>query len=253
MKRVYLDNAATSYPKPPEVWDAVLKAGRDDGANAGRSSYRTAEAAGGVLDDARVRLARLLGGEPNRVVLTLNATDALNIALKGFLRPDDHVITSIMEHNSVRRPLAGLERERRVRVTEVPADRLGRIGVKTIHVAVAGMCLFMCVQVMLILQWTALALPAWMLFGFFGASGILSYAALPQGFPPELAGRVITGLNVLTFAGAFAAQWGIGVVINLWPATGGGGYAPEGYQAAFAMMAMLQLLTLAWFLVFRKG
>ncbi len=136
MRRVYLDNAATSYPKPPEIWDAVLKAGRDDGANAGRSSYRTAEAAGGVLDDARVRLARLLGGEPNRVVLTLNATDALNIALKGFLRPDDHVITSIMEHNSVRRPLAGLERERRVRVTEVPADRLGRIDPDAVRRAV---------------------------------------------------------------------------------------------------------------------
>ena len=58
---------------------------------------------------------------------------------------------------------------------------------------------------------------------------------------------------MLTFAGAFAAQWGIGVVINLWPAASGGGYAPEGYQAAFAMMLALQFLALAWFLVYRKG
>ena len=133
------------------------------------------------------------------------------------------------------------------------AERLGRIGVKTVHVAMAGMGLFVCVQVLLAAQWTALALPAWMLFGFFGASGILSYAALPQGFPTQMAGRVITGLNVFTFAGAFAAQWGIGAVINLFPAAAGGGYAPEGYQAAFAVMIALQAAGLVWYLVFRKA
>jgi len=134
------------------------------------------------------------------------------------------------------------------------AERLGRIGIRTIHVAFTGMTLFAVVQIILILQWTGAVLPTWMLFGFFGTAGILNYAALPRAFPPALAGRVITGLNVLTFAGAFATQWGIGVVINLWPATGGGGgYAAEGYQAAFAMMAVLQALALAWFLVFRRG
>ncbi len=133
------------------------------------------------------------------------------------------------------------------------AERLGRIGVKTVHVAMAGMGLFMCVQILLAAQWTALALPAWMLFGFFGASGILSYAALPQGFPPELAGRVITGLNVFTFLGAFAAQWGIGLIINLWPVAAGGGYSPEGYQAAFWMMIGLQGLGLTWYMIFRKS
>ncbi len=132
------------------------------------------------------------------------------------------------------------------------ADRLGRIGVKTIHVAVTGMGLFMCVQVVLVAQWTGLALPAWMLFGFFGASGILSYAALAQDFPPELTGRVITGLNVFTFLGAFAAQWGIGAVINLWPTAASGGYAAEGYQAAFAVMIGLQVLGLLWFVMFRR-
>ena len=133
------------------------------------------------------------------------------------------------------------------------AERLGRIGVSTIHVAFTGMTVFAVVQIALVFQWTGAVLPTWMLFGFFGASGILSYAALPRGFPPALAGRVITGLNVLTFAGAFAAQWGIGVIINLWPATSDGGYASEGYQAAFAMMLGLQVLALAWFVVYRKG
>ena len=66
---------------------------------------------------------------------------------------------------------------------------------------------------------------------------------------------MVTGVNVLTFGGAFAAQWGIGVIINLWPSSPtatGGGYAPEGYQAAFIVMAVLQVVTLIWFLVYRK-
>jgi len=133
------------------------------------------------------------------------------------------------------------------------AERLGRMGVKTVHIAFAGMTLFTAVQVALAAQWTGAVLATWMAFGFLGTSGILSYAALPQGFPDALAGRVITGLNVFTFMGAFAAQWGIGAVINLWPAPPGGGYAPEGYQAAFAVMTVVQGMGLAWFLGFRKA
>jgi sugar phosphate permease len=132
------------------------------------------------------------------------------------------------------------------------AERLDQLGVRTIQVAVAGMSLFTCVQLILVAQWTGAVLPTWMLFGFFGTSGMLSYAVLPQSFAPELAGRVITGLNVLTFAGAFAAQWGIGAIINLWPAAGDGGYSPEGYQAAFALMVVLQIASLVWYAVFRK-
>ncbi|MDA1090307.1 MAG: MFS transporter [Proteobacteria bacterium] len=132
------------------------------------------------------------------------------------------------------------------------AGFLGRIGVKTMYVAFAGMTIFAALQTVLIIQWTGAVLPTWMLFGFFGTCGILSYAALGQGFPPELTGRVITGLNVMTFGGAFLAQWGMGEIINLWPTAVGGGYAPEGYQAAFVVMAVLQVLTLVWFLVFRK-
>ncbi len=133
------------------------------------------------------------------------------------------------------------------------AEKLGQLGVRTVQVAVAGMSLFACVQLILVAQWTGAVLPTWLLFGFFGTSGMLSYAALPQSFAPELAGRVITGLNVLTFAGAFAAQWGIGAIINLWPAAGDGGYSPEGYQAAFALMVVLQIASLVWYAVFRKA
>ncbi len=132
------------------------------------------------------------------------------------------------------------------------AERLGQFGVRTVQVAVAGMSLFACVQLILVAQWTGAVLPTWMLFGFFGTSGMLSYAVLSQSFAPELAGRVITGLNVLTFAGAFAAQWGIGAIINLWPAAADGGYSPEGYQAAFALMVVLQIASLVWYAVFRK-
>jgi MFS family permease len=134
----------------------------------------------------------------------------------------------------------------------VIAERLGRLGIRTITVAFAGMIMFAIVQLPMALQWTGAVLPMWMVFGFFGTAGILSYAALPRYFPTELTGRVITGLNVLTFGGAFAAQWGMGVIINMWPATGGG-YAAEGYQAAFAVMVALQAAGLAWFALFRRG
>ena len=136
------------------------------------------------------------------------------------------------------------------------ADRLGKLGIKTIHVAFTGMTIFAIVQLPMIAQWTGSVLMMWMAFGFFGTAGILSYAALTRYFPTELAGRVITGLNVFTFACAFAAQWGMGLIINIWPSIGdavGGGYAPEGYQAAFAVMFATQAAGLAWFLLYRRA
>ena len=134
------------------------------------------------------------------------------------------------------------------------ADWLKKFGIKTITVSFAGMTIFTIVQLPMILQWTDWALPLWMAFGFFGTAGILSYAALPQYFPPEMAGRVITGLNVFTFGCAFAAQWSIGLIINLWPSTGiAGSYAPASYQAAFAMMFIIQVAGLAWFILFRRA
>jgi len=131
------------------------------------------------------------------------------------------------------------------------AERLSRFGVRPITVAVAGMALFILVQVAVVLQWTGAVLPVWMLFGFFGTTGILPYAALSQRFPAELAGRLNTGLNVMVFVLAWAGQWGIGAVIDQWPTTASGGYDPAGYQAGFGMLLVLQIAALAWFMLYR--
>ncbi len=131
------------------------------------------------------------------------------------------------------------------------AARLSRHGVPSLTVAVAGMGLFLLVQVALVLQWTAAALPLWIAFGFFGTSGIITYASLSQTFPARLAGRVNTGLNLLVFVIAFAVQWGIGETIDLWPRAADGGFAAAGYQAAFGGVLALQGLGLAWYLLWR--
>ena len=84
-------------------------------------------------------------------------------------------------------------------------------------------------------------------FGFFGTSGILTYAVLSQSFPAHLAGRVNTALNLLVFIIAFIAQWGMGVIINFWPIDPSGGYAPAGYSAAFGVLLVLQALAIVWY------
>ena len=108
---IYLDNAATSYPKPPQVAEAMLHFMNDVGANPGRSGHRLAVDAGRVMYEAREAVAELFNApDPMRVVFGLNVTEALNLALRGLLRPGDHVVTSSMEHNSMMRPLRALER-----------------------------------------------------------------------------------------------------------------------------------------------
>ncbi|MEJ2164359.1 MAG: hypothetical protein P8X90_02440, partial [Desulfobacterales bacterium] len=134
-------------------------------------------------------------------------------------------------------------------LTGAAAERLSRLGVKPIAVAVAGMTAFMLVQTLLILEATSWAHTLWILFGIFGTTGIIPYAVLSQSFPLHLSGRVNTALNLLVFVAAFSAQWGIGAIINLWPVTAGGNYAPAGYQAAFTMMLLLQLMALLWFIL----
>ncbi|MDH7487195.1 MAG: aminotransferase class V-fold PLP-dependent enzyme [Anaerolineae bacterium] len=109
---IYFDNAATSWPKPPVVVQAMLHFLNEVGASPGRSAHRLSIAAGRIVYQARETLAELFGApDPLRIVFAANATEALNLALRGLLRPDDHVITSSMEHNSVMRPLRALERQ----------------------------------------------------------------------------------------------------------------------------------------------
>ncbi|KAF1084620.1 putative cysteine desulfurase [Sporotomaculum syntrophicum] len=106
---IYFDNAATTWPKPPEVLDAMHHCLENIGANPGRSGHKMSLAAGKLVDDTRQSIAELFNiKESERVIFTLNATDALNMAIKGSLRVGDHVVISSMEHNSVVRPLYGM-------------------------------------------------------------------------------------------------------------------------------------------------
>jgi cysteine desulfurase family protein len=124
--RIYLDNAATSWPKPQSVYAAVDRALREIGAPAGRGVYREADEAARLVADARRRVAAILGAEePRRVVFTLNGTDSLNLALHGLLKPGDHVVTTVVEHNSVLRPLRQMRETGGRSVTRVGCDAEG--------------------------------------------------------------------------------------------------------------------------------
>lgn len=108
---IYLDNAATSRPKPLEVIDAMVNYMTEVCANSGRSGHRLAISASRIVYDTRSAIAKLFNiKDPLRVIFTLNATEGLNLAIKGLLHEHDHVITSSMEHNSVMRPLRAMER-----------------------------------------------------------------------------------------------------------------------------------------------
>jgi cysteine desulfurase/selenocysteine lyase len=111
-KMVYFDNAATSWPKPPQVKEAMVKFMDEVGANPGRSGhFRSIEAARIVFETREALSALFHVKDSSRIVFTLNATESINLALKGLLKPGDHVITSSMEHNSVMRPLRDLEKK----------------------------------------------------------------------------------------------------------------------------------------------
>jgi cysteine desulfurase family protein len=116
---IYLDNAATSWPKPPEVLRAMSEFLELAGGNPGRSGHRLSVEAGRIVFNARQAVADLFNAaDPSRVIFTLNATYALNLALRGLLRPGDRVVCSGIEHNAVMRPLRALERQG-VRLTVV--------------------------------------------------------------------------------------------------------------------------------------
>lgn len=137
MNRVYLDNAATSWPKPPAVYEAVETYLRGGGAPAGRSSYADAVATSERVAATRRALAECLGADDgSRVAFTLNGTDALNIALHGVLRAGDHVITSVAEHNSVLRPLRELRERISIETTLVPCDGRGIVDPDDIAAAI---------------------------------------------------------------------------------------------------------------------
>ncbi len=120
--------------------------------------------------------------------------------------------------------------------------------ISPVSVGVSAMAVFIVLQLLMALGWTAQPMLLMTAFSFFATAGILPYAGLSQIFPKDLSGRVSTSLNLTVFLGAFAVQWGLGEIINLWPSEGKG-YAPESYGAAFGSLALLQLFGLLWFIV----
>ena len=109
---IYLDNGATSFPKPEDMVDSMVDAMTRYCANPGRSGHSMAVKTAGEVSKVRQEIARLIGTEnPERIIFTKNCTESLNLAMKGILREGDHVVTTSMEHNSVMRPLEGLKRK----------------------------------------------------------------------------------------------------------------------------------------------
>src|SRR5262245_32482159 len=136
---IYLDNAATSFPKPEAVYRALDRFARESLANAGRAGHKMALAAEHALDDCRHRLNQLFNGKgPERFVFTLNCTDALNMAFKGVLQSGDHVVTTDLEHNSVSRPLVAMEQAGFITLTRVAADGGGTVDPDAIRKAITS-------------------------------------------------------------------------------------------------------------------
>lgn len=147
---IYLDNAATSWPKPEEVYTTMDEFLRRWGANPGRAEHEMADVAAKTIEDTRVELARFFNApDPRRVIFTFNCSDALNTAIKGVVKPGDHVITSHLEHNSVIRPLRWLAAKGVITISIVgggpngiidPDELRRHITVKTALIAISHGC-----------------------------------------------------------------------------------------------------------------
>ncbi|MBP9966824.1 MAG: aminotransferase class V-fold PLP-dependent enzyme, partial [Proteocatella sp.] len=134
---IYLDNSATTFPKPESVIEAISGFMRNTCANPGRSGHKMAQETNREILMARMELSELLGVQnPMQTVFTKNASEALNMAINGYLSQGDHVVTSCMEHNSVLRPLHFLEEEGFISLTIVDSDDEGFVHAKDIQKAI---------------------------------------------------------------------------------------------------------------------
>ncbi len=125
---IYLDNAATTYPKPREVYDFMNSHYRACGGNPGRSGHDMAMETGALVQQTRTLLCELFNGtNPNQLTFSYNASDSLNMIIQGMLSPGDHVVTSCLEHNSVLRPLYHLQQSGAIEVSYLPFDNAGYI------------------------------------------------------------------------------------------------------------------------------
>ena len=134
---IYLDNAATSFPKPPEVIEAVRGAMEKIGGNPGRGGHAGALAGGRILEKCRELAAEYAGiSAPERVIFCLNCTDALNTAIRGTLHAGDEVLVSHAEHNAVMRPLMGYHDAGKITVRILPPDERGLLSPDTVRAAI---------------------------------------------------------------------------------------------------------------------
>lgn len=135
--RIYLDNAATSWPKPESVYAAIDHTQRLIGSAAGRGGYHHSLEAMRIVDRARAAVADLINASSSdNVVFTFNGTDSLSMAIFGLLQPGDHVVATTAEHNSVLRPLKYLEANQGLRVTFVECDQVGLVSAAAIAAAI---------------------------------------------------------------------------------------------------------------------
>lgn len=133
MNRIYLDNAATSWPKPETVYRVIDSTMRNLGAPLGRGNYRQAQEVGYLIEQTRDALARLIGApDRKQVAFTYSCTDALNLAIQGLQLEEGHVVTSVTEHNSVLRQLRDLEERDLVKVSRILCDAEGIIDTQTV-------------------------------------------------------------------------------------------------------------------------
>jgi cysteine desulfurase/selenocysteine lyase len=135
-ERIYLDNAATTWPKPESVYEAVDRYQREIGGPNGRSGYREALESNRIVERARQGVAELIGADdPLQIALGFSGTDVLNLAIRGVVRPGDHVVTTVVDHNSVLRPLRALAEQADVEVTYVACDGEGFISPDDVRAA----------------------------------------------------------------------------------------------------------------------
>ena len=129
------------------------------------------------------------------------------------------------------------------------ADRLARVGVSAVSVGTWSCIIALVGLTIATLNVPVPTLVPWLLFGFFGGAGFLFYASVTGYFPEALAGRAITCMNMLTFGGAFAAQWCIGAIIGAWPVAEDGAYDASGYAAGFGLFVLLTAASVIWYFI----
>jgi predicted MFS family arabinose efflux permease len=138
-------------------------------------------------------------------------------------------------------------------LTGAVADWFVRRGVDLLTVMLGFIAVFLISELAIVLQWTALNLPMWMIFGMTGQVAVLAYPWLSSHFGAALSGRAMTAMTLVLFLAAFGAQYAIGAIIDRYPTTVGGGYHPTGYRVGFGVFLVAQLLALIWYLPARRS